>query len=142
MTVIDRVGTVTPGRPGARQRRRRSGFPAAAELVADAPRAAAMGWRRPRRWRSIRCWRCNRWTSRRNATAPPRRHGQALLTALGRLQRLLLEDGDQTAALEQIRALAEAMPVAADPGLAAAVDMVVLRARIESGAAGRVTQDG
>jgi hypothetical protein len=60
-----------------------------------------------------------------------RRHGQALLAALGRLQRLLLEDGDQAAVLEQIRTLAEATPTAADPELAAALDLVVLRARIE-----------
>jgi hypothetical protein len=60
-----------------------------------------------------------------------RRHGQALLGALGRLQRLLLEDGDPAGALEQLHTLADTISAAADPGLAAAVDQVVLRARIE-----------
>ena len=60
-----------------------------------------------------------------------RRHGQALLGALGWLQRALLDDGDQAAVLGRIRRLAEVIPAAADAGLAAAVDMVVLRARIE-----------
>jgi hypothetical protein len=60
-----------------------------------------------------------------------RRRGQALLGALGRLQLLLLVEGDPVPTLAQLRSLAEGAPAAADPALAAAIDQVVLRARIE-----------
>jgi hypothetical protein len=64
-----------------------------------------------------------------------RRHGRTLLGALGRLQHLLLAaDGAalaQPAVLAELRSLAGSLPAAADPGLAASLDLVVLRARIE-----------
>ena len=60
-----------------------------------------------------------------------RGHGQAMLVALGRLQRALLGGGDLAGSLAELRGLAESVPQAADPALAAAVAQVVLRARIE-----------
>ena len=130
MTVIDRVGPLTPGRPGVRPSAGGvSGFLPPAESGADVAGGAAMGSPAPVALDSLLALQQVDEPTERDRAA--RRHGQALLGALGRLQRLLLEDVDQAATLEQIRALAEATPVAADPALAAAVDMVVLRARIE-----------
>ena len=130
MTVIDRVGPTAPGRPAAR-----AGTGAAtvfrppAEPGPDAACAAEVAMPAPVGLDALLALQQVDEPTERDRAA--RRHGQALLGALGRLQRLLLEDGDQAAALGQIRALADATPAAADPELAAAVDLVVLRARIE-----------
>ena len=62
-----------------------------------------------------------------------RRHGQAVLAGLTALQRALLEDGDQdgTASLHRLAALIADMPQADDPQLAALLDTIALRARVE-----------
>jgi hypothetical protein len=60
-----------------------------------------------------------------------RRHAHALLAALGRVQRGLLTGDDPAAALAEMRTLVAATPAASDPALAAALDQVVLRTRIE-----------
>jgi hypothetical protein len=131
MTVIDRVGPPAPGRPGARAGSGAgAGFPPpAAAAGPDAARAEAMAMSVPVALESLLALQQVDEVTEWDRAA--RRHGHALLMALGRLQRALLEDGDPAAVLGQIRALADATPAAADPGLAAAVDMVVLRARIE-----------
>jgi hypothetical protein len=130
MTVIDRVGPVSPGRPGARAGTGTgSGFPLPAELGPDAARMAGVTASSPVALESLLALQQVDEPTERDRAA--RRHGQSLLGVLGRLQRLVLEDADPTATLEQIRTMAEAMPAAADPGLADALDQVVLRARIE-----------
>jgi hypothetical protein len=131
MTVIDRVGPLSPSRPAARAGLGGSGgFLMPAESGVDTAGAAGVATPEPVALGLLLALQQVDEPTERDRAA--RRHGQALLGALGRLQRLLLEEhGDPTATLEQIRALAEAMPVAADAGLAAAVDMVVLRAQIE-----------
>jgi hypothetical protein len=58
-----------------------------------------------------------------------RRHGRLLLAELAALQRELLSGGD--ASLQHLAELAEAVPVAADPALAAVMRGIVLRARVE-----------
>lgn len=60
-----------------------------------------------------------------------RRHGQALLGTLARLQHDLLQEGGDDSALHQVAALLEAMPPAANPALASALAGVALRARVE-----------
>jgi Class II flagellar assembly regulator len=130
MTVINRVGPLSPGRPGARAGTgAAAGFLPPAELGPDAARTAAVATSVPVALESLLALQQVDEPTEQDRAA--RRHGQSLLGVLGRLQRLLLEDGDPAGALEQIRRLVAATPVAADPGLAAAVDMVVLRARIE-----------
>ena len=130
MTVIDRVGPVSPGRPGMRAGTAAgTGFPLPAEPGPDAARPAGVGAAAPVSLDSLLALQQVDEPTERDRAA--RKHGQALLAALGRLQRLLLEDGDQADALAQIRGLAGVVPEAADPELAAAVDQVVLRARIE-----------
>jgi Class II flagellar assembly regulator len=136
MTVIDRVGPLLPGRPGLRAGSgATTGFLPPAEQGPDAARGAGVAASAPVALDSLLALQQVDEPTERDRAA--RRHGQALLAALSRLQRLLLEDGDEAAALEQIRALAEATPAAADPGLAAAVELVVLRARIELARRGR-----
>jgi len=130
MSGIERVGPVAPGRPGVRAAAGASaGFLPLADMGADAARSAGAAASAPVALDSLLALQQVDEPAERDRTV--HRRGQALLGALGRLQRLLLEDGDQTDALEQIRSLAEAMPAAADPGLADAVDLIVLRARIE-----------
>lgn len=60
-----------------------------------------------------------------------RKHGQALLAALARLQSALLGGGDDPAALHEVAALAAHMPPAPTPALAAALAGVSLRAQVE-----------
>ncbi|HUZ65120.1 MAG TPA: flagellar assembly protein FliX [Acetobacteraceae bacterium] len=60
-----------------------------------------------------------------------RRHGQAILRELAHLQHALLSGGTDPAALARLADLASLLPEAADPGLAAAIRAVALRARIE-----------
>ncbi len=60
-----------------------------------------------------------------------RNHGQSLLQALAALQHILLFGRDAGAALERLASLAEAPPAAADPALAAIVQAIALRARVE-----------
>ncbi len=63
-----------------------------------------------------------------------RRHGTAILEALGRLQRMLLGaagSGNEAEIAGQLASLTEMMPEAADPGLAAILAAVTMRARIE-----------
>ncbi len=66
-----------------------------------------------------------------------RRHGRAMLTALAELQRTLLANDDDVATLAKLAELVTHMPRATDPALAAAVDAVTLRARIELARRGR-----
>jgi Class II flagellar assembly regulator len=130
MTGIERVGRLPPSTQAARAGSGGAGrFPPPVESGPDAGPAGAVATSAPVALDSLLALQQVDEPTERDRSA--RRHGQALLMALGRLQRLLLEDGDQADALAQISALAEAMPAAADPGLAAAIDMVVLRARIE-----------
>jgi len=60
-----------------------------------------------------------------------RRHGQDMLAALAELQRALLGGDGGEAALRRLADLADAVPVASDPRLAALLSAVVLRARVE-----------
>ena len=64
-----------------------------------------------------------------------RRHGQVVLAGLTALQRALLDGGDQggdqAASLQRLAALIADMPPADDPRLAALLETIVLRARVE-----------
>ena len=60
-----------------------------------------------------------------------RRHGLVVLGGLTALQRALLEGGDTAASLERLAALLADMPRAAEPRLAALLDTIVLRVRVE-----------
>ncbi len=61
-----------------------------------------------------------------------RRHGFALLDSLAQLQKSLLSpEADNAAEIETLALLASEMPQAANPGLAAALAAVRLRAKIE-----------
>ena len=60
-----------------------------------------------------------------------RRHGLVVLAGLTALQRALLEGGDPAASLDRLGALLDDMPRAVDPRLAALLDAVVLRVRVE-----------
>lgn len=66
-----------------------------------------------------------------------RRHGRTMLSALSRLQCALLDATDSEAALDELAMLAGDMPCATNPGLAAALHAVVLRARVELARRGR-----
>ena len=63
------------------------------------------------------CWQCRRQRTRTERDRRARRHGRLLLAELAALQRELLSGGD--ASLQHLAELAEAVPVAADPALAA-----------------------
>jgi hypothetical protein len=60
-----------------------------------------------------------------------RRKGHAVLAGLTELQRALLDGGDQAASLDRLASLIADMPQAAEPRLAAVLDTIVLRARVE-----------
>jgi len=60
-----------------------------------------------------------------------RRHGQSLLRELAALQRALLGDAGDAACLQRLAALGRATPDAADPGLAAIVRSLAVRAAVE-----------
>ncbi len=60
-----------------------------------------------------------------------RRRAQDLLAGLAVLHRMLLGDPGDTETLRRLADLAEAVPAASDPGLAAIVASIVLRARVE-----------
>jgi Class II flagellar assembly regulator len=60
-----------------------------------------------------------------------RRHGAALIAALSDLQRALLASDDPAAAMRLLTDLAAGDPGAHDPGLAAILRAVILRARVE-----------
>jgi len=131
MTAIDRVGAQPPSRPALRPVGTAGGtaFPSPAESAPEAARAAAAGAPAPVALESLLALQQVDGAPERDRAA--HRRGQALLAALGRLQRVLLGDGDADSVLHEINGLSKDVPVAADPGLAAAVDHVVLRARIE-----------
>ena len=59
------------------------------------------------------------------------RYGQAVLATLEALQRILLAGGDVAGALDRLHGLADGTPRAADPPLAAILDSIRLRARVE-----------
>ncbi len=131
MTVIDRVGPLAPGRPNARAGAGAAGtfLPWAGPGPDAAQTATGVAAAVPMALDALLTLQQVDEPAERDGAA--RRQGHALLRALGGLQRLLLEGGDPAAALEQIRVLADATPAAANPGLAAAMELVVLRARIE-----------
>lgn len=60
-----------------------------------------------------------------------RRHGLVMLAGLTALQRALLEGNDPAVSLDRLGALLADMPRAADPHLAALLDSVALRVRVE-----------
>ena len=60
-----------------------------------------------------------------------RRHGLVVLAGLTALQRALLEGGDSAVSLERLAALLADMPQAVEPRLAALLDTIVLRVRVE-----------
>ncbi len=60
-----------------------------------------------------------------------RRHGLVMLGGLTALQRALLGGNDTAASLDQLGALLADMPPAADPRLAALLDTIVLRVKVE-----------
>jgi len=130
MTAIDPVRTTPAATPGQRIAGTPGGpgFPAPADPAPQAaPAAAALT--APVALESLLALQQVDSATEQDRAA--HRRGQALLAALGRLQRLLLGDGDPAAVLDEIRALADNVPAAADPALGAAIDQVVLRARIE-----------
>lgn len=131
MTTIDRVGAQPPSRPGTRPAGTtgNAAFPPPAETAPEAARSAAPGVAAPVALESLLALQQVDGVPERDRAA--HRRGQALLVALGRLQRVLLGDGDPASVLHEISELSKDVPVADDPGLAAAVDHVVLRARIE-----------
>jgi hypothetical protein len=130
MTLIDRVGPLPPVRPGGRVGAVGSSvFPLPADPAADAARTAGVATAAAVSLDSLLTLQQVDEPTERDRAA--RRRGQALLGALGRLQLLLLVEGDPVPTLAQLRSLAEGAPAAADPALAAAIDQVVLRARIE-----------
>jgi hypothetical protein len=71
----------------------------------------------------------------RNAAA--RRQGQAVMARLAALQHALLAERDRTALLAQLAGLVADMPAATDPGLAALLGEIALRARVELARHGR-----
>jgi hypothetical protein len=131
MTTIDRVGAQPPSRPGTRPAGTAGGaaFPPPAEAAPEAARSTAAGVSAPVALESLLALQQVDGVPERDRAA--HRRGQALLAALGRLQRVLLGDGDPDSVLHEISELSKDVPVADDPGLAAAVGHVVLRARIE-----------
>jgi hypothetical protein len=60
-----------------------------------------------------------------------RRHGMVVLAGLTALQRALLEGGDSAVSLERLAALLADMPQAVEPRLAALLDTIVFRVRVE-----------
>jgi hypothetical protein len=60
-----------------------------------------------------------------------RRHGQAILQELAKLQRVLLGGKMEEGSLARLAALTEMVPEAADPTLGALVQSVAIRAQIE-----------
>jgi hypothetical protein len=60
-----------------------------------------------------------------------RRRGYDILAALAALQRAILGAADDAASLLRLAELAADVPMGADPGLRAAVNALVLRARVE-----------
>jgi hypothetical protein len=66
-----------------------------------------------------------------------RRQGHVVLAGLTALQRALLEGGDQAALLDRLALLVADMPLAVEPRLAALLDTIVLRARVELARLGR-----
>lgn len=130
MTGIERVGASAPSRPGVRAAAgATAGFLPPADPGIDTARSPGVPASAPVALDSLLALQQVDEPAEHDRAA--HRRGQELLGALGRLQRVLLEGGDQTATLEQIRSLAGAIPAAADPGLAVAVELIVLRARIE-----------
>ena len=134
MSGVDRVGLQPLARLGARTAGSSgaAGFTPPAEQLVDAARSPATA--APVALESLLALQQVDGAPARDREAY--RRGQALLAALGRLQRRLLADGGTQVALQDIQALADDVPAAADPVLAAAVDQVVLRARIELARAG------
>jgi hypothetical protein len=60
-----------------------------------------------------------------------RRQGRVVLAGLTELQRALLDGGDPAVSLDRLASLVADMPQAVDPRLAALLDTIVLRARVE-----------
>ena len=60
-----------------------------------------------------------------------RRHGLVVLGGLTELQRALLHGGDTAVSLERLAALLADMPHAVEPRLAALLETIVLRVRVE-----------
>jgi hypothetical protein len=60
-----------------------------------------------------------------------RRHGLVVLAGLTALQRAMPEGGDTAVSLERLAALLADMPRAVEPRLAALLDTIVLRVRVE-----------
>ncbi|HTW68274.1 MAG TPA: flagellar assembly protein FliX [Acetobacteraceae bacterium] len=131
MTAIDRVGAQPPSRPAMRPAGTAGGvaFPSPTESAPDAARSTAAAVSAPVALESLLALQQVDGAPERDRAA--HRRGLAMLAALGRLQRVLLGDGDPALVLDEINELSKDVPVAGDPGLAAAVDHVVLRARIE-----------
>jgi Class II flagellar assembly regulator len=60
-----------------------------------------------------------------------RRHGHDMLAVLAALQRALLADEDDPAALAKLAELAGAVPLATDRRIAAIISAIVVRVRVE-----------
>lgn len=131
MTGIDRVGLSSPAAAGTRAARSAGhsvGFPPpdAGEAAAVPGGLVGAG---PVALESLLALQQVDQTGERDRAA--RRHGQALLAALARLQRGLLEAADPASVITELSGLLADTPQAADPLLAEALDHVVLRAHIE-----------
>ena len=127
MTWLDGIGPTSPTARGpARTQARGGGFrlPAEATEAPAAPAAASevmLGG-------MLALQEAETWAVRDREA---RRRGQEILAALARLQRALLEGRRDLPGLRRLAALAEDIPLAADPRLRQALADVTLRARVE-----------
>lgn len=138
MSIIDGIGAPAPSRPSAAARKAAPGAAfalPAAEAKEAAPTAAPTG--APVALAGLQGLD-GLLAMLEDASAPAERdrraraHGDALLAALAALQHDLLGDASHGAsALDRLDSLLAHIPEAADPALAAAIDAVALRARIE-----------
>lgn len=130
MTAIDTVtGRTMIGPAASGARRTASGFHVPEDGLAESPGTAAASLVGHVSLDVMLAAEALEQDARRNATA--RRHGQAMLRGLGTLQHTLLSGSDPHAALATLAQLVGDLPPVSDPGLAALLDSIALRARVE-----------
>jgi hypothetical protein len=129
---VNRVSGVTPGGPANRPRPAAS-RPASSFNVESEAAAPAIQENQPAQSVALLGMLALQETETetlQDRTA--RRHGIALLESLAQLQKSLLSpQSDNATEIENLALLANAMPQAVDPGLAAALTGIRLRAKIE-----------
>jgi hypothetical protein len=129
MTVIEAVGWPTTPRVGGRAAAR-AGFTIPAE-PAGASRTAAAATAATHATSLGSVLTLQELGGDTVADREARRHGRDMLATLAELQRALLGNGDDTAALRRLAELVLAVPGATDRRLAAMVSAIVLRAKVE-----------